>query len=176
MTNTNENLKEHREGEELPPELLALGETVGRLPRSEPPADLGKRTLDRVAAELPAGGVGASESRSKIRTLPWWIRPITNPIARVAAAVALISTLGLFGNLDTAERVGLLTERVIGENTTDQLEKFVDRVLLTYGPVKLSEKDMNVLVGGHGYVPPSLKDARPNKQDSTSAPGRNSTA
>jgi hypothetical protein len=175
MTNMNEDLNEHREGEALPPELLALGETVGRLPRSEPPTDLGKRTLDRVAAELPAIEVGASEAKFRISMLPWWIRPITNPIARVAAAVALVSTLGLFGNLDTAERVGILTERVIGEGTTDQLEKIVDRVLLTYGPVRLSDKDMNMLVGGHGYVPPSLKNPRPNKQDSTAVPGRNST-
>ena len=62
--------EEEMSSEELPPELRALGESVGRLPRPEPPTGLARRTINRMALELPT-----------LRTR-WWLRPITHPLAR----------------------------------------------------------------------------------------------
>ena len=112
-----------------------------------------ERTLARLEREQGSASavpqVAASAALARPRS--WWLRQITNPCARAAAALVLVGFLGLIAglvrNYDTAERVGRLTERIIGTKATDRIERIMDGVLALY-PVQLGEKDLERLVGG----------------------------
>ncbi len=169
------NEKENMGSEEpfdLPQELLDAGERVRNLAKSDAPPGLAERTLARAAEALPTAkeerAVETAKATAKTtegiqerRPLSWWLQPVTHPAARIAATVLLLATLGIFAHLDTAERVGRMTEKVIGQKTTDQLYNFVDRMLLAYGPVKIKEKDLDRLVGGHGAAKVNMRPLVP---------------
>jgi hypothetical protein len=120
--------KDFEHDAELLRELLAAGQAVGRLPSAEPPAGLAEHTLARLERE------GLVARPGKPSAWRWWIRPITHPLARLAAALVLFSALGVLGNVETAERVGRFFEGLIGPRATDRLEVWVDRMLLCLGP------------------------------------------
>jgi len=109
------------ENHDLPPELLCVGERVAALPGEAPRPGLAQRTLSRIAR---AAGSVQKESR-------WWLRNITHPAARIAAAVLLIALVGLFTNRSSAERIGRWVEQLIGATATDRIENLVDQVLPT---------------------------------------------
>jgi hypothetical protein len=118
----------------VPPELLETGKFVRRLPLLPVPDDLADRTLARVYAD-------ASPAQAR----RWWLRPITHPWARAAAAGILLAVVVALSNVNTGERVGRFFERLMGPSTTEHLEQFVDRVLNTIGP-KNVRVDMETLV------------------------------
>jgi hypothetical protein len=93
------------------------------MPRPQPPSDLAGRTLARIdaAAEPLRAGVAAKPQAPEKRR-SWWLRQITNPLARVAAMLLLAVMIGLVVNLDTAERIGRASERILGTKTTDRVE------------------------------------------------------
>jgi hypothetical protein len=105
----------------LPPDLQRVGDEIAALPPECPAPGLAQRTLNRLSQV--AGSV-KKESR-------WWLRNITHPAARIAAAVFLVALVGLFTNMYSAERIGRWVERMIGTHATDRIEIFVDRVLPT---------------------------------------------
>ena len=109
----------------VPPELLETGKFVRRLPLVPVPDDLAERTVARVYSQP-----GAERSPA----CHWWLRQITHPWARVAAAGVLLAVVVALSNVNTGERVGRFFERLMGPNTTEHLEQFVDRVLNTIGP------------------------------------------
>lgn len=144
-----------QEHEELPHELKRVGEAVGRLPKPQPPGDLADRTLARIEAglsdrdirDLPppeearAGKAIAGPRRS------WLLRKITHPLARVAAMLLLVVMLGLVVNLDTGERIGRMSENLLGAQATDHIERFLDNVFVALGPADVSDRDVARLAG-----------------------------
>jgi len=125
-----ENKEAKKEGSSLngvPPELLETGKFVRRLPLVPVPDDLAERTVARVYSQAEAELKATGARR-------WWLRPITHPWARVAAAGILLAVVVALSNVNTGERVGRFFERLMGPNTTEQLEQLVDRVLNTIGP------------------------------------------
>lgn len=139
-----------------PRELERAGAAVRKLDRPAPPADLAERTLARIAAaeaepaaaSAPAAGtVQRRPAPAPERTRSWWLRRITNPAARMAAMLFLMVLLGLVVNLDTGERIGRASERLLGAQTTDRIERLLDRVLVAVGPVEVSDRDVARLVG-----------------------------
>lgn len=132
----------------LPEKLSRAGEAVGRLPRPAPREGLVERTLSRVYGAQGSSARAASAVKLKvIQHGRWWLRQITNPFARVAAMLALVAMLGLLGNLDVAERMGRLTERLIGAPTTDHVEELLDSIASSLGPVRLRASDLERLIG-----------------------------
>ncbi|GMV82775.1 MAG: hypothetical protein AMXMBFR7_39590 [Planctomycetota bacterium] len=124
------------EADDLPPDLREAGEAVRKLPLPAVPADLAARTLARAqnlqaAASAPRHEAVASK---RFEERPWWLRPITSPMGRAAAAVVLAVTLVAVTNPRSAERLGVLVGQWIGERNTDKLDHFVDRVLTVVGP------------------------------------------
>jgi hypothetical protein len=115
-----------KENPELNEELLDVGRCLEALPHPQPPAGLVARTLACI---------------DKV-TKVWWLRPITHPFARLVAALLLISTLACLSDIDRAERVGHFMGRLMGDRTAEKIEIFVDRVLLTFGPVSDVEEEV----------------------------------
>jgi hypothetical protein len=121
-----ENQEPKKEGSglnDVPPELLETGQFIRRLPLLPVPHDLAERTLARVYADA-----NPAPARH------WWLRQITHPWARVAAAGVLLAVVVALSNVNTGERVGRFFERLMGPGATEHLEQFVDRVLNTIGP------------------------------------------
>ncbi|MBI3830411.1 MAG: hypothetical protein HY291_12900 [Planctomycetes bacterium] len=143
--------------EELPRELQRIGAAVQRLPRPQPPADLAGRTLARIDAGVGSAAAAnaaeplrpgqAAKPLAPERRRSWWLRKITNPLARAAAMLLLAVMMGLVVNLDTAERIGRASERLLGTKTTDRVEGFLDRVFVAFGPAEVSDRDVANLAG-----------------------------
>lgn len=152
-----------------PQELERVGTVIRKLDRPTPPADLAERTLARIATAqaAPPQAERHAAAPAPARTPSWWLRRITNPAARVAAMLFLMVLLGLVVNLDTGERIGRASERLLGVQTTDRIERLLDRVLVAVGPVEVSDRDVARLVGMQqlpkNTVPdaPRLKPAEP---------------
>lgn len=122
------------ENTEFSDELRNIGRRIEALPHPQPPKGLVARTLACI------------EKTAELRVVQpikksWWLRPITHPIARLVAALLLISTLAFFADIDRAERVGQFMSRLMGARATERLEVLVDRVLLSFGPVSDVDKD-----------------------------------
>lgn len=154
------------ENAELTPELLEAGKAVAGLERPAAPAGLAERALARAAGALP-------HSATKILRPAWWRRQITHPAARVAAALLIVVLLGSCFNFDTAERVGVLSERVIGTKVVDM----VDDSLIGKLPVKLNEQEFERYVErlvGEGrraeVEAPSLRPVLHKPENSTALP------
>lgn len=123
------------ENPELNDELLNIGRQIEALPHPQPPKSLVARTLACIEKTVD---IRIVQPVKKV----WWLRPITHPIARLVAALLLISTLALLADIDRAERVGQFMSRLMGARTTERLEVLVDRVLLSFGPVSDVDKDV----------------------------------
>jgi hypothetical protein len=123
------------ENPELNDELMDIGRRIEALPHPQPPHGLVARTLACIEQTVH---VRIVQPVKKV----WWLRPITHPIARLVAALLLISTLAMLADIDRAERVGQFMSRLMGARATERLEVFVDRVLLSFGPVSDVDKDV----------------------------------
>jgi hypothetical protein len=100
------------------PELIRAGEAVARLSRPEPPAGLAARTLARISAQY-----------KPIKKVFWMLRPITHPVARVAAAAMIIYALAPMTDFDVASNLGSQIEQhVTGRAFEDHVEALVDTV------------------------------------------------
>jgi len=116
---------------------VRAGEAVARLPQPEPPHGLASRTVARVIKEC-----------QPIRKVIWLLRPITNPLARLAAAALIIVTLTPMTDLDMADPLGARIEhQLIGRRLADRIEVFVDRLLVIHGPPYYSQDDLDAFMG-----------------------------
>jgi hypothetical protein len=106
---------------------------VSHLRRPAPPAGLAKRTLARLAG-LPK------------RTV-WYLRPITHPLARIAAAAVIIYTLAPLTDFDLAAPLGAkLQAHIISSQVADKVAGVVDRLLLMAGPQNYSQSELEALM------------------------------
>jgi len=119
------------------PALRRAGDAVAQLPPVEPPADLVSRTMARIAAGY-----------QPVRRVFWLFRPIFNPVARVAAAAAIILLLLPMADLNLATPLGSRIEnRIIGHDATDDLEDFVDAWLIRNGPPDYAQYELDAWIG-----------------------------
>jgi len=119
------------------PALRRAGEAVARLAAVEPPPDLVARTLTRVAAGW-----------KPVKRAFWLFRPIFNPVARFAAAAAIIVLLMPMTDLNLATPLGKrIEERIIGRRATDHLECFIDGLLVRNGAPSYTEYELDALIG-----------------------------
>ena len=106
------------------PKLIRAGELVARLSRPSAPAGLAARTLARISASY----------QKPIKKVFWMLRPITHPVARVAAAAMIIYALAPMTDLDVASRLGVQIERhVTGHVFENHVEALVDSVISSPG-------------------------------------------
>lgn len=108
-------------------EQIRAGEAVQALPRPQPPRDLAARTMARIGACKP------------VKRVFLLLRPITHPLARLAAAILIIYSLAPMTDLDIATPLGRGIEKnVLGSAATDRIEGFVDNMLVQHGPASYS--------------------------------------
>jgi hypothetical protein len=104
------------------PKLIKAGEAVARLPRPQPPQGLAARTMARI-----------SSSYKPVRRVFWMIRPITHPLARIAAAAIIIYMLFPLTDVDLGSKLGMQIEQnIIGHSMGDRVEALMDGVLSNY--------------------------------------------
>jgi hypothetical protein len=146
------------ENPDLPPDLQQLGARVKALPHEDVPAGLKQRTLARLEAALPERtGTKALEALKsahrqsrrvvraisrKLELLPWWRRPTYDPLARAAAMLFLLLTLGLVVYEPTAERLGRALEPLVPASSSDRIGQLVENILPSAGVQP--EDDMNM--------------------------------
>lgn len=119
------------------PKLIQAGEAVARLPQENPPRDLVARALARIA-----------EGYKPVKRVFWMLRPITHPMARVAAAAVIILIMLPMTDLNLADPLGAgIENRILGRGTTDRVEHFVDTLLIRHGPATYSEPDPHAFMG-----------------------------
>lgn len=137
---------------ELTDELRRAGDAIAGLPRDEAPPGLAARTVARVT----------SECRS-IRWVFWLLRPITHPLARVAAAALIVLVLFPMTSVNLASPLGTrIEERIIGRKMADRIEGLVDTLLVQYGPRAYAEKDPDAFMGVYRYDAPRREPVRLN--------------
>jgi len=121
--------------DDLSPELARLGDSVAKLPRETPPADLVTRTLNRISAGY-----------KPVKRVFWMLRPITNPLARVVAAAMIIAALAPMIDMNVADPLGRKIEsNIIGRETADRVEGFLDGVL-RHGD-SYSQDELDAVIG-----------------------------
>jgi len=119
------------------PKLLRAGDAVARMSRPSAPSGLAARTLARISARFP------------VKRVFWMMRPITHPVARIAAAALIIYTLAPLTDLDFASKLGAeLEQHVFGKRVEDRVEAFVDGVLIEH--YSTSETDGYMPTGSFG--------------------------
>ena len=132
----------------LEPELQTTGRSVARLSRPKAPAGLLARTLEKAALIKPL--------RRKILLL----RPITHPLARIAAAAMLMSmamTVPL-ADLDTVEKVGWRIEHnVVGTKAVDHLEPIMLGVLATISSDGVAQDEVDSMTRFYRIDPRKMK-------------------
>jgi hypothetical protein len=105
------------------PGLAHAREAVAGLSRPLPPAGLAARTMARISGALP------------VKKVFWMLRPITHPIARIAAAALIIYTLAPLTDMEWGSHLGAqIEEHVLGSSVEDPVANFVDGVLIHYTP------------------------------------------
>ncbi len=118
------------------PELQATGDTVARLRRSVAPRDLIARTLERASLIKPL--------RKKLLIL----RPITHPLARIAAVVMLMAMTVPLTDLDVVDAVGNRIEHnVVGTNVMNHVENLVDGIVPEFNTAGYSQNELDGFTG-----------------------------
>jgi hypothetical protein len=118
-------------------DLAAAAQAVATMPAPEVPSDLAARTQARVIAKS-----------APFKRMFWLLRPITHPIARVAAAAMIIFGLAPLTDLETADVLGRrIEERIIGSKMTDRIEGMVDTLLVLNGTSAYSQHDLDAMMG-----------------------------
>ena len=122
---------------DMTPEMQRAGEAVARLSRPEAPSNLTARTLARAIAES-----------KPVRRVVWFLRPITHPVARVAAAAMIIAMMSPMTDLNTADVLGQrIEQKIIGPQVADRIEGFVDSLLVMRGVPGYEQSDLDALMG-----------------------------
>lgn len=122
----------------LEPELQLAGSAVARLSRPKVPAGLLERTLDCAALIKP------------LRKKLWLLRPITHPLARVAAVAMLMSMVATapLTDMDTVDSVGRRVEySVVGTKNVDRFEQLMDGVLAKISTDGYSQDELDAVTG-----------------------------
>src|SRR5436305_6365704 len=111
------------ENEDLSPEMMRAAEAMSKLSPIDPPKDLVTRTLALISA-----------SYKPVKRVFWLLRPITHPLARIAAAAVIIFSFALMIDMNLADPLGSRIESlIIGRQTADRFEGLLDRVLVREG-------------------------------------------
>lgn len=119
------------------PALRRAGEAVEQLPPVTPPPDLVARTLERIAAGY-----------RPVKRVFWLFRPIFNPVARFAAAAAIVVVLLPMTDLNLATPLGSrIEDGIIGRDATDDIEDFVDGLLVRNGPPRYTQYELDAWLG-----------------------------
>ena len=117
--------------------LHRAGEAVSNLPPVEPPPDLVARTMATIAAGY-----------KPVKRAFWLFRPIFNPVARFAAAAVIVLTLLPMADLTLATPLGTrIEDGLIGHDATDDLEDFVDGLLVRNGPPNYPQYELDAWIG-----------------------------
>jgi len=123
------------------PRLVKAGEAVAGLSRPQAPAGLAARALARISSAMP------------VKKVFWMLRPITHPVARIAAAALIIYTLAPLTDIELGSKLGSQIEQhVTGSSLEDPVEHFVDGVLTHYTP---GDTDPYQPLKSYGRVAPS---------------------
>ncbi|HYG75885.1 MAG TPA: hypothetical protein VEK08_12855 [Planctomycetota bacterium] len=118
-------------------ELARVGESLARLSPEKPPHDLVARTLERISQEY-----------KPVKRVFFLLRPITHPLARLAAAATIILTLSPLTDITVADHLGSNIEsRIIGRHATDRIELFVDKLLVRNGAPAYTQEDLDAVIG-----------------------------
>ena len=129
------------------PALRRAGEAVARLAQIEPAPDLVARTLARIAAGY-----------KPVKRAFWLVRPIFNPVARLAAAATIVLLMMPMTDLNMATVLGApIEERIIGRHATDHVEGFIDGLLVRNGAGAYPQYELEAWVGAprpHWPAPP----------------------
>jgi hypothetical protein len=104
------------------PDMDRLGERIAGLSRPTPPANLAARTMAHIQSNLQPA-----------KRVFWMWRPITNPVARMAACAAIVAMLFPLTDFETGANLGNGIERRIGSRVAESIESMVDRVLISTG-------------------------------------------
>jgi hypothetical protein len=122
---------------DMTPEMQRAGDAVARLSRPDAPADLTARTLARAIA-----------GSKPVKRVIWFLRPITHPVARVAAAAMIIAMMSPMTDLNTADALGQrIEQKIIGPQVADHIEGFVDSILVMRGAPGYEQSDLDALMG-----------------------------
>jgi hypothetical protein len=122
---------------DLDENLLRLGDSISGLSRPTPPAGLAARTMAHIQANLKPA-----------KRVFWLLQPITNPVARVAAAAAIVAMLFPLTDFETGATLGRGIENRLGARVTDSIESMVDNVLVqTTGPGVYSQTYLDSFMG-----------------------------
>jgi len=101
------------------PKLKAAAEAVENLPRPEPRAGLTARTLQRISAGY-----------KPVKKVYFLLRPITHPLARIAAAAVIIYALAPMTDIDFGSKAGSFVEQhILGPSVSDRIDNFVNGML-----------------------------------------------
>jgi hypothetical protein len=122
----------------LNPELQRTGSVVAGLSRPKAPLGLLERTLERAALIKP------------LRKKLLFLRPITHPLARVAAVVVLMSMVATapLTDLDTVDTLGKRIEySVVGTKNVDRFESLMDNVLAKINTDGYSQNELDAVTG-----------------------------
>lgn len=124
--------------------LQEAASAVAQLPRPKAPAGLVQRTLDALAQIKP------------LRRKPLFLRPITHPLARIAAVAMLMVLVQPLTYLDVVDDMGRgIENHLVGPRVVDHVENFVDGVLtrIESENYSQSEQDSNI----HNVNPNAVK-------------------
>jgi len=133
-----------RDNNWLEPELQNAGRAVAKLAHAKAPAGLVERTLERAALVKPL--------RQKLLLF----RPITHPLARVAAVAMLMSMVATapLTDLDTVDSLGRKIEySVVGSRNVDRFEQFMDTVLAKINTDGYSQNELDAVTGVYNSNP-----------------------
>jgi hypothetical protein len=125
------------------PQFRHAAEAVSSLSAETPPAGLAQRTINRITAEC-----------RPFKKAFWMLRPITHPLARLAAAALFIITLTPLTNIHMAAPLGSrIEQRVIGSELADRIEVIVDGILVKQGTQPYRQEDLDEFMGLHTIKP-----------------------
>ncbi|HYF47902.1 MAG TPA: hypothetical protein VEJ63_00735 [Planctomycetota bacterium] len=124
-------MEQHDEALELNADQLRAANAVAALKHEEPPQGLAGRTLSRIAESQP------------VKRVFFMLRPITHPIARVAAAALIILSIVPIADVETATALGQrIEERITGAKVTERVERIVDKLLAYQGTPSFSPHEL----------------------------------
>jgi hypothetical protein len=125
------------------PDLARMGAAIEGLSRATPPSDLVARTMARI-----------SERCTPVKKVFWMLRPITHPVARIAAAAMIIFALTPMTDVNIADPIGAKIEKnIIGSQTAENVEHFLDRLLVRYNSAQdYTQCNPDVFMGANRTV------------------------
>ena len=103
----------------------------------QPQVCLASRTLNRIEIECKPA-----------KKVIWLLRPITHPLARIAAAAVIIYTLAPLTDLKIAAPLGAsIEEKILGARAAERIEEIVDVLLINYGDSSYPQSYLDAFMG-----------------------------